>query len=241
MNRPMRCFDDDGVIGESALATPPAGGERSPKTIRDPVADPGPDDWVGSLMVLALDPDPVLRAAVAGHRGTPPAVLHALRDDPTIMVRCAVAAHPQAPSNIQEWLARDGATDVRVALARNPALADAVMAMLVWDADPQIPYWLARHPEAPADVLNLLALHEDLPVQLAVAAHPHTPFEACLHLAKTGDPALCETLAARIALPELVRHRLKAGAGRAAVETPATAPTHGRRRSAGRGAGGGFR
>lgn len=204
----MRCYDDDGVIGERTLAMPLPGGETSPDSSFAQATGIAWDDQVGPLMVLALDPDPLLRAAVASHRGTPAAILHGLRDDPTIMVRCAVAGHPQAPLSVQEWLARDVATEVRVALARNPGLAEVVMAMLVWDGDPQVTYWIARHPDAPEDVLNLLALHEGLPVQLAVAMHPHTPFEACLHLAKTAHPAVRHALTERPMLSAIVRRRL---------------------------------
>lgn len=71
-----------------------------------------PSTPVDALRILADDPDPSVRAAVAARRA-PLYLLRSLADDPRAEVRAAVAANPSTPRGVLLDLAHDRSKLVR--------------------------------------------------------------------------------------------------------------------------------
>lgn len=88
------------------------------------------------LSVLAGDPSPRVRAAVAGLVTCPPGVLERLAEDPIARVRAAAAGHTGTPTAALLRLASDRSSNVRWWLLMNPAArSPEILAVLSRDPD----------------------------------------------------------------------------------------------------------
>jgi hypothetical protein len=115
------------------------------------------------LSLIARDPDPRMRAAVAGNASLAIADVTAAAHDPSPIVRRAAAAHPWMPPSLLRQLAYDGEEIVREQVAGHLATPPDILLYLTHQAvvRNEAPAYLAaiaEHPRVPAQALTLLAL-----------------------------------------------------------------------------------
>jgi len=115
------------------------------------------------LNLIAREPDPGIRAAVAGNPGLPLETVRVLAEDAVPAVRRGATAHPWAPPSLLRRLAQDAEECVREQVAVHLATPPDVLLELTHQAVARNePYAyvaaIAEHPRTPAQALTLLAL-----------------------------------------------------------------------------------
>ncbi len=129
-----------------------------------------PPEVAGSLLtVLASDPRPEVREALARNPATPATLLTMLGGDSESDVRCSVAGNPSTPLDTLATLAHDSDADVRRSIANNDAAPADILRRLASDPESRIRSRVARNPSSSADVLGLLARDSEADVRSSVA------------------------------------------------------------------------
>ena len=136
---------------------------------------------------LAHDPVTFVRVRLAGSVG-PNVPWTVLAADEEVDVRAAVAGSKAAPPAVLLALATNAADDtddatVAVRAGRNPMVPGAGLALLAESADPQVRVAVGRNPSTPAGVLDAMAQVATDPVAVALLANPSTPPSALEALA----------------------------------------------------------
>ncbi len=174
---------------------------------------------------LAADPDPGVRADVAGNPAIDGTLIRALAGDDSHDVRRRLAHHPDIPLDVLTRLAR-GTRIGGALLPRIAAASGAEAEELACSPDPAVRMLVAQRRDLPPEIRDALATDADAKVVKSVAPHPGLS-EAQLRamvgrhgvrvLAKVATnpdatPALLEELARHEppvpkALREVARHR----------------------------------
>jgi Leucine rich repeat variant len=122
--------------------------------------------------MLAVDPDPAVRAAVADAWWDRPADVHvALLTDTEPAVRAAAArrGHPPVPAELHAACLADPAT--RAHVAHYAQLTPELGMSLATDPDDQVRQAAARNPALPAEAVARLVTDPDPSVQATIALH----------------------------------------------------------------------
>lgn len=122
--------------------------------------------------LLAHDPSPGIRAAVAARRAGAPPPSH-LADDEHPAVRLAIARNPTYSESLSH-LTSDPYESVRRAVAAHPTTGTAKEALL-HDTSRRVRKALAANEKAEARLLELLLTDPDASVRAAAAENPSTP------------------------------------------------------------------
>ena len=143
--------------------------------------DPGArEEWLGMLRLLATDPEPAVRAAVAGNELIPRDLAESLAGDSEATVRRAVAARRYRPELAAAWrgLLTDPNTQVRNTAAGNHT-----------------------HPPIPEDLADGLLLDPDTRLAALLNGSAVISHEAGVAIAADPEPFVRTTLAAHRRMP----------------------------------------
>jgi hypothetical protein len=154
------------------------------------------------LALLARDPTPAIRCAVARHPRTPGKVLSKLVDRASDSAfRRAVASNTQIPGKLLRRLAGDEDATVRVAVAHHPRATVEMLETLALDTDFTVRTAVASHPRLSLEIYQLLANDFDSSVRARLARNVHVPLETLLALAKDARREVRVALARNPRLP----------------------------------------
>jgi hypothetical protein len=167
--------------------------------------------------VLAADPETGVRAAVAGNRAAPAALLHKLAADTLETVRAQVARNGATPASVLATLAGDREASIRRLAAAHRNTDGQTLATLTRDADADTRLAAASNPSTPLATLLSLLDSQETALRSAANANPSMSSEALVGQIRAGRIVSSELLT------RLSAH--KSDAVRAAValraETPA--------------------
>src|SRR4051812_1999504 len=129
------------------------------------------------LDAKSRDDDPYVRADAATYAIPPEHVLERLAADPQPAIRALVAGQPGLRPAMVRLLAGDPYEQVRAMLANNLSLDLSVdeLGALAADPSPLVRAWIVYRPETTSDLLARLADDEDEDVRALVAGDSRTP------------------------------------------------------------------
>lgn len=164
------------------------------------------------IVVLSRHDDTFIRAAVAGNRHAPPAVLAELSVDPSAKVRADAASNPACSPETLSHLMEDPELDVRIEaaantefpperfrewmelgwkarekIAANPSVPEAIMLALLEDPVGDVPFCLMMNPAVTPRVLEKFSESDDEEWRAWAVSHPKTPGSVVRKLLRDED------------------------------------------------------
>jgi len=179
------------------LSRDPAGYVRVRTVAKVPVA------W---LSRLAADPDPQVRAAVAGYRDDIPLrLLVRLANDPDPEIARAVASNEHTPPRCYAMLADHCPSSVARDLVRRDKCPLPALELFASHQDYVVRREVISHRRCTPDLLARLSRDGSAQVRMAVVQHRWCPPEAVVRLARDHDPEIAGLAADHPNCPAHVR------------------------------------
>lgn len=150
---------------------------------------------------LASHEDSGVRATIASHPLTSPAVLSHLLSDSDGFVRHSAASNAHLPVELLHDLVNSPDREVRSGLAGNCALPLTLIECLAGDAEPSVRQRLARNGVTPTHVLNMLVEEPDPETLWGVASNPCITFPLAEQVAQSPDDYVRRALASNPSTP----------------------------------------